>query len=266
VHAFARWKRTYQAGIHWAGVSNTYSHNTVTDGPHNCFLGGGNEADANSTVAGVDCVFDGNILDRCAYEAADTGAFYSCGQQGAAFVNPGNLIINSVFKNVRNTVGTGTQKAGVNAIYLDDQMSGWTITNNTFFNCQIGSFIGGGRRNTVTDNYYEQCDVAQHLDNRGMTGQAGSTNCSTMCEPLSSGCNCNTGAAQWMVTKAAAAAQWEVRFPYLKTIPTDRLGQPAHNTITNNKYCKCGQFIDATQEESDAWGSVVNNNTKVQAC
>jgi hypothetical protein len=139
-------------------------------------------------------------------------------------------------------------------------------TNNTFFNCQIGSFIGGGRRNTVTDNYYEQCDVAQHLDNRGMTGQAGSTNCSTMCEPLSSGCNCNTGAAQWMVTKAAAAAQWEVRFPYLKTIPTDRLGQPAHNTITNNKYCKCGQFIDATQEESDAWGSVVNNNTKVQAC
>ena len=66
------------------GVSNTYSYNTITDSPHNCFLGGGNEADANSTVAGIDCVFDGNTLDRCAYEAADAGAFYTCGQEGAA--------------------------------------------------------------------------------------------------------------------------------------------------------------------------------------
>jgi hypothetical protein len=103
VHSFARWKRTYQAGIHWAGVGNSYSHNTVSDGPHNCFLGGGNEADANSTVAGVDCVFDGNRLERCAYEAADTGAFYVCGQMGSAFVNRGNSIVNSVFKDVRNT-------------------------------------------------------------------------------------------------------------------------------------------------------------------
>jgi hypothetical protein len=75
VYSFARWKRTYQAGIHWAGVSNTYSHNVVTDSPHNCFLGGGNEADADSTLAGVDCTFDGNTLNRCAYEAADAGEY-----------------------------------------------------------------------------------------------------------------------------------------------------------------------------------------------
>ena len=30
--------------------------NEVTEGPHNCFLGGGNEADQNTSVAGVDCV------------------------------------------------------------------------------------------------------------------------------------------------------------------------------------------------------------------
>ena len=93
------------------GVSNTYSYNTITDSPHNCFLGGGNEADANSTVAGIDCVFDGNTLDRCAYEAADAGAFYTCGQEGAAFVNRGNSIANTIFKNVRNTVGTGMSDA-----------------------------------------------------------------------------------------------------------------------------------------------------------
>lgn len=75
VSSFARWKRTYQAGIHWNGVANLYADNVVTDGPHNCFLGGGNEADPGIAVAALDNVFEGNFLDRCAYEAADTGAF-----------------------------------------------------------------------------------------------------------------------------------------------------------------------------------------------
>jgi parallel beta-helix repeat protein len=268
VHSFARWKRTYQAGIHWAGVSNSYSHNTVTDAPHNCFLGGGNEADANSTVAGVDCVFEGNVLDRCAYEAADAGAFYTCGQGGAAFVNRGNSIFNTVFKNVRNTVGTGVQTAGVTAIYLDDDMSGWNITNNTFVNCQTGVVIGGGRRNTVAGNHFERCDLAQHLDNRGMGGQPPNAvpNCTVVCEPLSSGCTCNTGAAEWMITKASAAAEWKSRFPFFKTLRTDRLGQPAYNTIAGNTFCKCGKFIDATPEDCVAWGSSVGNNSEVKTC
>ena len=36
IHDFAQYKRTYMSGIHWAGVNNTYSHNTITDAPHNC--------------------------------------------------------------------------------------------------------------------------------------------------------------------------------------------------------------------------------------
>jgi hypothetical protein len=121
----------------------------------------------------------------------------------------------------------GVQTAGVSAVYLDDQMSGWTITNNRFLNCQTGVVIGGGairricarkvqcrssgqthemktqqiclrrvwagRRNNVSSNYYERCDTAQHLDNRGMMGQVGSTNCTDVCKPLSPGCGCNTG-------------------------------------------------------------------------
>jgi hypothetical protein len=145
-------------------------------------------------------------------------------------------------------------------------MSGWNVTNNTFLNCQIGSFIGGGRRNTVTGNYYEHCDTAQHLDNRGMGGQQGVTNCTAVCEPLSSGCSCNTGAAEWMVTQSVGAAKWEARFPFLKTIRTDRLGQPAYNTITGNTYCKCGKFIDASKTDSDSWGTRVNNNAEVETC
>ena len=49
-------------------MKNVYSNNVVKNGPHNCFLGGGNEADAPA-IAGVDCVFDSNMLDTCAFEA-----------------------------------------------------------------------------------------------------------------------------------------------------------------------------------------------------
>jgi hypothetical protein len=145
-------------------------------------------------------------------------------------------------------------------------MSGWSITNNTFLNCQIGSFIGGGRRNTVTGNYYEHCDTAQHLDNRGMNWEKSATDCTTVCEPLGAGCGCNTGAAEWMLTKAPAAAQWAARFPFLKTIRTDRLGQPAYNTITDNTYCKCGKFIDASKKDSGSWGTKVENNIELKTC
>jgi hypothetical protein len=99
-------------------VYNTYSNNVVTSGPHNCFLGGGNEADAPGGLSSVGCLFDNNTLDECAYEAADTGAFYSCGQQATASVNRNNTISNSRFLNIRNTAGVGVQGPSVQAIYL----------------------------------------------------------------------------------------------------------------------------------------------------
>lgn len=52
-------------------------------------------------------------------------------------------------------------------IDLDDQMSGYTIFNNTFDDCQVGMFVGGGRRNIVLNNSYRACDTAVHFDSRG---------------------------------------------------------------------------------------------------
>ena len=62
-----------------SGVNSTFSYNHISDSPHNCMLGGG-----NAVGAAVDCLHEGNVLEDCAYEAADTGAWYSCGQH----VNP----------------------------------------------------------------------------------------------------------------------------------------------------------------------------------
>ena len=124
---FSLVKRTYVPGIFWQGIGNDYSFNTITNGPHNCILGGGNEnwpwgqfLDTNEMGSGSQCIFEGNTLDTCAYECgSDCGAFYTCGQGGQAWVNRGNILRNATFRNI-----------GAHAVYLDDMMSGWTIEDS----------------------------------------------------------------------------------------------------------------------------------------
>ena len=87
-------------GVYWNGVGNNYSHNRVSNSPHVCFLGGGNEGqpfggDNVESGAGSQCVFDSNTLDSCVYECADCGAFYTSGVDGMAWVNRGNVLTNS---------------------------------------------------------------------------------------------------------------------------------------------------------------------------
>lgn len=110
IHHMANFKRTYQPGLHWSGVNNTMSHNYISDGPHNCILGGGNEG------PGVNCLFEYNTLDKCSYESSDTGAFYTCGQMANAFVNRGNELRHGLFKNIRNTEGSGVQGITIQAV------------------------------------------------------------------------------------------------------------------------------------------------------
>lgn len=59
----------------------------------------------------------------------------------------------------------------VQAVYLDDQLSGTIITDNLFENCMTGILLGGGRDNLVMFNHFTGNDLAVHLDNRGMNWQ-----------------------------------------------------------------------------------------------
>jgi hypothetical protein len=59
----------------------------------------------------------------------------------------------------------------VQAVYLDDQLSGTIITDNLFENCMTGVVLGGGRDNVVMFNHFVDTDLAVHLDNRGMNWQ-----------------------------------------------------------------------------------------------
>ena len=58
-------------------------------------------------------------------------------------------------------------------------MSGYTIKNNKFINCHCGIVIGGGRKNVVHINQYENCNLCIHVDDRGLTWQK------DFCSPVS---------------------------------------------------------------------------------
>lgn len=58
-----------------------------------------------------------------------------------------------------------------NAFYLDDEMSGYQFYNNTIRNAAVGILLGGGRDNTIMNNYFENNQNDIHFDDRGMTWQ-----------------------------------------------------------------------------------------------
>jgi hypothetical protein len=112
IHSYARWFRTYHPGVLWGGVGNWFQDNHIENAPHNAFLGGGNEATCTSgnpsweagddaICGGNDNIFERNLIESVCYETDDSGAFYSCGQQGTSYVQRGNVIRNNTFKNVR---------------------------------------------------------------------------------------------------------------------------------------------------------------------
>jgi hypothetical protein len=159
IHSYARWKRTYQPGLSWMGVGNSFLNNKIWEAPHQAVLGGGNEAvcgictrdhrdnlqchyknngsepgGMDAACGGNDNLWEGNHFLNLTWETADSGAFYSCGQSGTGYTNRGNVVRNNVFENIRMTDGHPNQGAfgnmNVQAFYLDDTMGGWSEFDN----------------------------------------------------------------------------------------------------------------------------------------
>ncbi len=123
-----------------------------------------------------------------------------------------------------------------------------------------GSFIGGGRDNYIHDNYYENCDLAQHFDNRGMGWEQKLCNCTN-------GSTCDPAVATAIVADPKSAG-YVAAYPQIKTAVlggTD-ICVPVNNVIENNVYCKCKTYLDATPAAIASWHSVARNNTEVHTC
>lgn len=269
VHHYAQWKRTYQPGVYWGGVGNVYSNNTVQHAPHNGFLGGGDFEDA------VNNLFENNTLTDLTYETIDSGAFYSSGQRGSAFTNRGNVLRGSTIMRVRNTAGTGFQTASNQGVYLDDQASAWLVEGNHFIDCQVGSFIGGGRENRIIANRYVRCGTVQYLNDQGRGFDSHTVDCDTVAPPFKT--DCSTGAADWMTSQSPAAATWAARWPQMTRLhePSAHLGWPANGEITNNSYCvggaTPGEFISSNvpvdvRRDLAKWYIMAHGNVETHDC
>ena len=216
------------------------------DGPHNCFLGGGNE------IAAVGCTHEGNLIEHCAYEASDTGAWYSCGQHGA-WTNRGNVAVRNTFRDIRCRIhGRSVEGCGggVQAVYLDDQMSGWRWEANVFDDCDTGFFVGGGR-STVAHSNSRQLHQGRALCPRHELGRV-------------------HGQRERRVPRRHGRPRRPrgravgVALPELLAIrKQDHLCVPVYNNVSANTYADVSTFIDASAKDIAAWLSVVEGNVNV---
>ena len=247
---FSRIVRTYQPAVGFSGVGHYIANNTATNGPHTAMQGSCN-----------DCIFEFNSISHMCFECTDTGAFYV----GRSWSQRGNVARYNVFDTIRPTERLAQKSCSQNAFYLDDQMSGWEFYGNTIRNATVGFLLGGGRRNLIHDNYFENNDNDIHFDNRGMNWQL--DYCSYNC----SGGHTPAGQTQKSCFKNELNAlhysspPYATHYPELVNIFDDTPCVPTHNRVENNTYCHArsaggGKFIDRNASVIEGWHSTLLGN------
>jgi hypothetical protein len=230
---YARLVRTYNPGLGWSGVGNTYTGNSVGFAPHNGWLGSGNNN-----------VFDQSLAQVLCFEVTDSGAWYS----GRSWVHRNNTVMRSAFRSIHVLEDPGLGSPSVQAIYNDDQLSANTFFNNTFEDCFTGLLLGGGRRHAVFGNVFRNVSTAIRLDNRGMTWQK------SYCTPP------NGTFLQELRAVNYQQPPFSTAYPDLVTIATDHPCVPVYNSIHDNCFSETATFLDVSAKQVSEWLDSVQNN------
>lgn len=227
----SRISRSYQPSIAWNGVGSTFVGNCVHHAPHSGFLGHGN-----------DNTFTGNTAAFLTQECSDCGAWYS----GRSWVQRGNVLAGNSFINIGNLVGFSLGSRQTLSVYLDDQLSGHTVINNTFVDCSAqqgyGLLLGGGRDNVISRNTFVRTAPVS-FDNRGMTSQA--AYCTPPAGTLLEGFN-------------PQVPPYSTQYPALVNITTNRPCVPVGNVLSDNVYWELPEnayVIRRTDAEIISWNS-----------
>ena len=142
---------TYEVpAVSQQGVGTTVAHNYVHDVKHHAFRQGGN----NHLV-------EMNMVKDVLLECWDCGAYHT----GRDITWLGNVIRHNV--NINNdslaqsrfpcAKGSSCQKV---AWYMDDHMSGVTVTSNVVVGYQTGVFFHFGRNNNASGNIFIDCNAS----------------------------------------------------------------------------------------------------------
>jgi hypothetical protein len=240
---FSSFVRTYTPGIGWAGVGLDVRNVSLRHAPHSAVMGSGNDAH-----------FDTLVIEDVAWEVSDSGAFYS----GYSWVKRGNSVTNSLFRDIVNVERIYNGYPSVQGVYLDDQMSGWTIAGNRFENVMQGSMLGGGRDNVFADNVFTGVThgLAVDYDNRGENWQHEScVHNSTFTGRL----------AQDLFNVDYLNPPYATRYPELVRLLDEQPCAPFNNTVANNTFCDVAAgFTNLSPAQAASWNDTLANNS--QSC
>ena len=149
IHRASQVVMTPSAGVRLSGVGQIVRNNVIEDSPHMAVYFDGN-----------DHRIEGNRISRVCTEVNDAGAIYA----GRDWTFRGNVIRGNVLKDITR----GDPREELNAIYLDDMLSGVTVERNVIINARRGVLIGGGRDNLVRGNVFVGVTTPVHIDQRAL--------------------------------------------------------------------------------------------------
>jgi len=154
IKRWGRLKPTHSAGLIMHGVGNKASKNLFSDG-NTAILCAGNEN-----------IIELNHFHNLLADVDDQGCIYN----GRNISNINNIVKNNFFNNIGSRLPGGLispcEEINTNiatGVYLDDQNSKHTISENVFYRCgnSYGAlFFNGGVLNTVQDNIFVECPTA----------------------------------------------------------------------------------------------------------
>lgn len=194
----------FTVGLLLYGVGNTFEHNEMRGSPW-----------TGMQVSGNNHLIQCNIFEDLVKEAGDAGAVYA----GRDWTVRGHTVRYNYFKNI------GQSSQGVNAVYLDDGVSGWTIYGNIFEGGDRGIQLGGGRDHRIENNIFLNTKWDIYMDARyfgnDMTSSAHYT--------------------KWQALPTQTPP-WSTQYPELVNIMDEAPGSPLNNEVNSNIFLGSGIF------------------------
>ena len=215
IHRFALVQRVYAPGVALGGCGNEIVGCRIHDAPHSAIIYGGNEH----------LIADNDVFD-VVKETGDAGALYT----GRDWTSRGNVVARNHIHDLGQTVSNGrSHDVFTMGVYLDDCDCGDAIVSNVFERAGCAVMIGGGRENAVVGNRIADCDIAVHLDDRGVTW----TNHWN-----------NPNDPSWNLVKKAEdlgyrSEPWASRYPKLAKTMDDEPRLPKYNVFADNEVIHC---------------------------
>ena len=217
--------RTYVPAIQLYGVGDRAAHNQISSG-----LG------IAIDFKGKRNIIEYNEIFNYLFEGGDIGTIY-CGR---SWTTVGTEIR---YNYIHDCPGAGD----VQAIYLDDGMTGVSVYGNVIENLTRGIYLHFGSYNNVTNNVFADCDIAVVIRNPlGITDQAAEAANKAIDAAFKDGTQdrydqygFQTKYSAWRTEYLPNASVWDMYYPHVKNSPYAGLFTPRDNVFARNVYaCK----------------------------